>query len=260
MQTPESNSSYLFSSSYYQSLWENFASGHDGSSNPTKKSPKTRTRIVERQNGRCEICYQIAKKKLKGSFEPQNGKEEDNQQVVGENVVVIIDDNEEERNENLEKEMVGNGKVKGDKREAMKEKVVLAIEKDKADEEKRNILEEKIVENGEVEEGKFVIIDEGVDMEALLGDVENNVAEEGVEGNGNDGVMMTDFMENENGDMFSAHNIEEDDRFPTWNQVKFEAEQNWDCSYPFWEIDNSSLNFWDVEPSANDWVVSLWQF
>ncbi|KAK7266492.1 hypothetical protein RIF29_19136 [Crotalaria pallida] len=214
-------------------------------SNSTKKSPKTRTRILERQNERCEICYHIAKKKLKGKFEPQNGKEEDNQEVVRENVIVIIDDNEDKRNEILEKKMVGNGKFGGYKREVMNEKVVLAIEKDKSGEEKRNILEEKIVENGEVEKGNIVIIDDGVDMKDLLGEVENNAVEEGGEGNGNDGVMMGDFMEKENGDLFSAHIVgEEDDQLPSWNRWNFEAEQNCDCSYPFWEIDNSSLNFW----------------
>ncbi|KAE9619987.1 hypothetical protein Lal_00040350 [Lupinus albus] len=154
-------------------------------------------------------------------------EEEVMQEVMDENMIVIIDENKEKMKESLERKMVENGEV---------------------DKEKRNELEETMMENFE---GKIVIIDDGVDMEALLGDSE---------GNGYNGEMVRNLMEVHNEDIFSIdNNGEGDDQFPSWNQWKFEEEQKWYSSYLYWENENSDLNFWDVESTTNDWVVSLWQ-
>ncbi|CAL0299056.1 unnamed protein product [Lupinus luteus] len=170
---------------------------------------------------------------MKLSSEPQKVKEEEMHEVMEKNVKVIIDENEEK---------------KVTERKKMEENVVLGMDKGESKEVKRKKLEEIKVENGEVEEGKVVIIDEGIDMEALLGYSE---AEE----SGDGGKVVRDLNE----DMFSAEITREGDKFPSWNEWKFEAEQEWCCSYPFWETENGALNFWDVELPTNDWVVSLWQ-
>ncbi|KAE9619988.1 hypothetical protein Lal_00040320 [Lupinus albus] len=220
-------SSYPYSSYYNHNLWNFFEFGVEESSIQDKKTTKTHPKIVQRENGRCEICYQIEKKKMKLSLEPQNVKEE----VMEKNVTVIIDENEEKN------------VIKGNKMDViMEENVVLGMDK----EVKRKKLEETKVENGEVEEGKIVIIDEGIDMEALLGYSEG-------EESGDGGKVVGDLIEVKNNeDMFSG------EEFPSWNEWKFEIEQEWCCSYPFWETQNGAFNFWDIEPSTNDWVVSLW--
>ncbi|CAL0299057.1 unnamed protein product [Lupinus luteus] len=176
-------------------------------------------------------------------------EEEVMQEVMDENMIEIM-------KESLEGKMVENGEVEGEKMDVMEENVVLGMEKSEVNKEKRKELEEIMMENGEVDEGKIVIIDDGVDMEALLGDSDDG---EGGEGNGDNGGVVRDFMEVENDDIFSIDINGEGDEFPSWNQWKFEEEQKWFSVYPYWENENSALNFWDVESPTNDWVVSLWQ-
>ncbi|OIV90226.1 hypothetical protein TanjilG_01422 [Lupinus angustifolius] len=164
---------------------------------------------------------------------------------MDDNMIEIIDDNKGKMKESLEREMVENGEVEGEKMDVMEENEVLGMEKSEVDKEKRKEMEETMIENGEVDEGKIVIIDDGVDMEPLLG-------------NGDDGGVVRDLMEVKNDDIFSIDN-EEGDQFPSWNEWKFEAEQKWDSCYPYWENENIDFNFWDVQSPTNDWVVSLWQ-
>ncbi|OIW12222.1 hypothetical protein TanjilG_06011 [Lupinus angustifolius] len=223
--------SYSHSSSSNQNHKGNFALVLAESSKKTKKSTKTRCEIVKRENGRCEICAEIARKTQQKSSEVQKVDEEKRQEVVEENVVVIIDDiNEEQKKDTLEEKMEGN------------------------------VVEEK-VENNKVEEEKIVIMDDGVDVETLLDDADKNAPLEGGERNG-DGVVVEKVVEEKNEDLFSFDIIGESNLLSGWDEWKYEVETNWDCSYPSWwdSDEKSEFNFEGVESSnSNDWVESLWQ-
>ncbi|CAL0317369.1 unnamed protein product [Lupinus luteus] len=225
--------SYSSSSSSNQNHHGNFALVLGDSSKKAKKGTKTRCKIVQRENGRCEICAEIARKKEQKSSEVQKVDEEKREEVVEENVVVIIDDDtEEQKKDTLEEKKEGNV-----------------------------VVEEK-VENNKVEEEKIVIMDDGVDVETLLDDVDKNAPSEGGERNNGDGVVVEKVVEEKNEDLFSFDIIGEGDLLSGWDEWNYEVEKNWDCSYPlWWDSDKKSeFNFEGVESSNNnDWVESLWQ-
>ncbi|OIW06418.1 hypothetical protein TanjilG_05189 [Lupinus angustifolius] len=109
--------------------------------------------------------------------------------------------------------------------------------------EKLGLVQENVVQNSEVNTQKEVIIDDAIHIEASLLPSENG------------GVVIEDKDKN-----FFSTNINggESDPFPGWNEFQFQAEQSWSCSYPYWETQDGAFNFWEVEPSPNDWVESLW--
>ncbi|KAK7266792.1 hypothetical protein RIF29_19447 [Crotalaria pallida] len=227
------------SSSYYHNLLGNLALGHGESSKKAKKSAITGYKVEEQENGRCEICAEMTRNKVGRSSEsePQKGKEEEKQEVVV----------EEEKKENLEEKVEGNNNVVEVK-----------------------VMEEKVGKESEVEEGKIVIIDDGVDVEVLLDEIENNAGGEGGEINGGgiaDAGAVVVVEENNDEDLFSVDIIGEGDLLPGWDEWKSEADQNLDFSsyaYPLWlDTDKySGINSLGVkvEPPANgnDWDESFW--
>ncbi|CAL0321670.1 unnamed protein product [Lupinus luteus] len=115
--------------------------------------------------------------------------------------------------------------------------------------EKLGLVQEKVVKNCEVNIQKEFITDNVIHNEASLVDGKNNVTVQEIGAR----VMIED-----NQNLFSTNiNGGESDSFPSWNEFLFEAEQNWDFSYPYWETQDGAFNFWEVEPSPNDWVESL---
>ncbi|KAF1859793.1 hypothetical protein Lal_00027975 [Lupinus albus] len=122
---------------------------------------------------------------------------------------------------------------------------------------KLGLVQEIVVENSEVNTQKEVIIDDAINIEASIVDEKNNVTVEeiGARYDQNGGVVIEDKEDN----LFSTNiNGGESDSFPGWNEFQFQAEQNWVFSYPYWETQDGAYNFWEVEPSPNDWVESLW--
>ncbi|KAK7266783.1 hypothetical protein RIF29_19438 [Crotalaria pallida] len=112
----------------------------------------------------------------------------------------------------------------------------------------------------DAKEKSKVIRDDAINAQNFL--VQTKIEDgikDGGESSGNGGVVVGDTKAEKFMDFLSTDIAGKGDQFPSWNEFQFQAEQNFVNYYPFWETQDGAYNFCNVEPSTNDWAISLWQ-
>ncbi|KAK7266787.1 hypothetical protein RIF29_19442 [Crotalaria pallida] len=134
------------------------------------------------------------------------------------------------------------------------------MEKYDVENKKGEVMREKVVKNTDAKEKSKVIRDDAINAQHFLVQtkIEDGI-QDGGEASGNGGVVVGDTKVEKFMDFLSTDIAEKGDQFPSWNEFRFQAEQNFDYYYPFWETQDGAYSFWNVEPSTNDWAISLWQ-
>ncbi|KAK7266786.1 hypothetical protein RIF29_19441 [Crotalaria pallida] len=125
---------------------------------------------------------------------------------------------------------------------------------------KGEVMREKVVKNTDANEKSKVIRDDAINAQNFLVQtkIEDGI-QDGGEASGNGEVVVGDTKAEKFMDFLSTDIAEKSDQFPSVNEFRFQAEQNFDYYYPFWETQDGAYSFWNVEPSTNDWAISLWQ-
>ncbi|KAK7266784.1 hypothetical protein RIF29_19439 [Crotalaria pallida] len=125
---------------------------------------------------------------------------------------------------------------------------------------KGEVMREKVVKNTDANEKSKVIRDDAINAQNFLFQtkIEDDI-QDGGEASGNGGVVVGDTKAEKFMDFLSTDIAEKSDQFPSLNEFRFQAEQNFDYYYPFWETQDGAYSFWNVEPSTNDWAISLGQ-